>query len=231
MGGALPLRRSGRPFASSSFFDFWLACSVFNEGMAAFLVCGNDGARGEGLPLNLYALMLVAIVIPIIAAFFEAMSSAAGISERHHSHHDTFMVEASFSRAIIIAMFFMAIVGIILSWLCTVRVFNANSTVVISFFVAFIAVMFVMWAGMRRYRVSVYGDFMDITPFVGSNIHVVYKDIERMEWFGLRKGSGYRNLRIYENGRPVGMLWGVLDIEQILMRVDRFDVLGHASNS
>ena len=100
-----------------------------------------------------------------------------------------------------------------------------------SFFVAFIGVMFVMWLGMRRYRVAVYEDYMDITPFVGGNIHVVYKDIEHMEWYGLRKGSGYRNLRIYINGRRAGMLWGILDLEQILMRVDRYDVLGRGSNS
>ncbi len=178
-----------------------------------------------------FALMVVAIIIPVISSLIDAMSNAAGISERHHSHHDTFVVETSFSRAVIIAMYFMAVVGIILSWLCTMDVFTARPVVVLSFFVAFLAVMLVMWLGMRRYRVAAYDDYMDITPFVGSTIHIVYSDIERMEWYGLRKGSGYRNLRIYVDGRPVGMLWGVLDVEQILMRVDRFDVLGHGSNS
>ncbi len=175
--------------------------------------------------------MLLATVIPILALLIEAMSSAAGISERHHSHHDTFAAETSFSRALIIAMFFMDIVGVLLAWLCSVGVFTASPRAVIGFFVAFIAVMFAMWLCMRRYRVAVYDDYMDITPFLGGNIHVVYDNIERMEWFGLRTGSGYRNLRIYEDGRPTGMLWGILDVEQILMRVDRFDVLGRGSNS
>lgn len=180
--------------------------------------------------MNHLALVLVAIIIPIIAALLESMSSI-GISERHHSHHDTYVVETSFSRAVIIAMFFMAVVGSILSWLCTMDVFHADQIVVMTFFVAFIAVMFVIWLGMRRYRVATYADYMDITPFIGPNIHVVYRDIERMEWFGFRSGSGYRNLRIYIGGRAVGMLWGILDLEQILMRVDRYDVLGRSSNS
>ena len=181
--------------------------------------------------MNQYALMIISVVIPILATLIEALNSTAGISERHHSHHDTFVVEASFSRAIIVAMFFMAVVGIILAWLCTMEVFMTSPIVVMSFFVAFIGVMFIMWLGMRRYRVAVYDTYMDITPFVGGNIHIVYSDIEHMEWYGLRKGSGYRNLRIYVDGRPVGMLWGILDLEQILMRVDRYDVLGRGSNS
>ena len=185
----------------------------------------------RGAAVSTYMLMILALAIPIAASLIDAMSAAAGISERHHSHHDTFVVETSFSRAIIIAMYFMAIVGIILAWLCIMGVFTASSKVVIVFFVAFVGVMFVMWLGMRRYRVSAYDEYMDITPFVGSNIHVVYRDIERMEWYGPRKGSGFRNLRIYEHGRPVGMLWGVLDLEQVLMRIDRFDVLGRGSNS
>ncbi len=180
--------------------------------------------------MNQYALMLVALVIPVLASLIEAMGSI-GISERHHSHHDTYVVEASFSRALIIAMFFMGIVGIILSWLCTMGVFVADSVVVITFFVAFLVVMFAMWLAMRRYRVAAYDEYMDITPFVGGSIHVVYRDIERMEWSGLRSGTGYRNLKIYVDSRPIGMLWGILDLEQILMRVDRYDVLARASNS
>ena len=180
--------------------------------------------------VNHYALMVVAIVIPVLAALIETMGGV-GIAERHHSHHDTYVVETSFSRALVIAMFFMGIVGIILSWLCTMGVFIASPLVVITFFVAFLVVMFAMWICMRRYRVATYEEYMDITPFVGGNIHVVYRDIERMEWYGLRSGTGYRNLRIYVDGRPVGMLWGILDLEQILMRVDRYDVLGRGSTS
>ena len=170
--------------------------------------------------VNHYALMVVAIVIPVLAALIETMGGV-GIAERHHSHHDTYVVETSFSRALVIAMFFMGIVGIVLSWLCTMGVFIASPLVV----------MFAMWICMRRYRVATYEEYMDITPFVGGNIHVVYRDIERMEWFGPRSGTGYRNLRVYVDGRSVGMLWGILDLEQILMRVDRYDVLGRGSTS
>ena len=180
--------------------------------------------------VNHYALMVVAIVIPVLAALIETMGGV-GIAERHHSHHDTYVVETSFSRALVIAMFFMGIVGIVLSWLCTMGVFIASPLVVITFFVAFLVVMFSMWICMRRYRVATYEEYMDITPFVGGNIHVVYRDIERMEWYGPRSGTGYRNLMVYVDGRPVGMLWGILDLEQILMRVDRYDVLGRGSTS
>ena len=35
---------------------------------------------------------------------------------------------------------------------------------------------------------------MVVTPFVGHDVVVRYDQIERMEWAGFRKASGYRDL-------------------------------------
>ena len=177
-----------------------------------------------------WALMLVSVVFPIAAGLIEWLASQ-DISERHHSHHDTFVVPSSIKRSLVIAMVFMCVTGIVMGWLCQIDVFEADPTVVLGFFVGFLAVAFVCWLLMRRYRVALYEDHMVVTPLLGKDASVRYADITSMEWTGVRAESGFRNLRIFVNGEKVTALWGGLDIEQILMLIDRFDVLGHASNS
>ena len=71
---------------------------------------------------------------------------------------------------------------------------------------------------------------MIVTPFLGGDVTVGYADIESMEWTGFRKGTGYRDLAIYVGGRKVVTLVGVLDLEQVLVRINRFDVLGRSSS-
>ena len=82
-----------------------------------------------------------------------------------------------------------------------------------------------MWAVLRRYKVSVFDERLMITPFLGPDATVRYDRIDVMQWTGLRKGSGYRDLVIWAGGRRVGRLSGMVDIEQILMAIDRFDAL------
>lgn len=175
-------------------------------------------------------LMVIAVAIPLVAAAIEWFASE-DISERHHSHHDTFVIAPSIKRSLIIAMIFMGVTGIVLGWLCEIDVFEADPSVVLGFFVGFLAVTLVIWAFMRRYKLALYDDHMIVSPFVGPSAIVRYADISSMEWTGMRAGSGYRNLAIFVGGGKATTLWGGIDLDQVLMRIDRFDVLGRASNS
>ena len=166
----------------------------------------------------------ILIAIPILGVLFELLGGS-GISERHHSHHDTYQIVSSLSSALVVAMVFMGVTGLLLSWLCNVGVFNMDTTVTLGFFAAFLVVLFAIWLCLRRYRVVTYDACMIVTPFMGKSVTVRYRDIDRMEWTGIRTGTGYRNLNVFVDGKRVAMLWGVLDLEQILLRIDRFDVL------
>ena len=170
------------------------------------------------------ALAVISVVVPVLAVIIELMGSA-GISDRHHSHHDSYGLPAAFSRALVVGMVFMGVTGALLGWLSRIGVFLADQSVMIAFFAAFLIVLFAIWLAMRRYRVATYSDRLTVTPFIGRAVTVRYADIERMEWMGVRLGTGYRNLGIYADGRRRAVLWGLLDIEQILVRIDRFDVL------
>jgi hypothetical protein len=179
--------------------------------------------------MNIVILTVATVGMPVLAALIERIGSV-GISERHHSHHDTYVLSSAFSRALVLAMLFMGLMGIILGWLCSVGVFVANAVVILSFFVAFLTVMFVLWITIRRFKVALFDDQMVVTPFVGGDVTVGYADIDSMEWTGFRKGTGYRDLAIYVGDKKVITLVGVLDLEQVLVHINRFDVLGHSSS-
>ena len=68
-------------------------------------------------------LALVIIAAPIVAALMERVSNA-GLSERRHSHHDTYVVPASLTRSLVIDMALMATMGISLGAFCTWGVFQ-----------------------------------------------------------------------------------------------------------
>ena len=46
-----------------------------------------------------------------------------------------------------------------------------------------------------------------------------------MEWRGVRCGTGFRSLVIFSSGERPVRLPGMLDLEHILARIDRDDVL------
>lgn len=170
--------------------------------------------------------ILAAIIVgtPVVAALIE-WAGDVGIAERHHSHHDTYVVSSSFSRALVFAMIFMGGMGLIFGWLCIAGVFSASPLVVEAFFVSFVVVMFAMWLAMRRYRVVTYDDRMDVTPLLGRSITIRYADISAMTWAFPWSLSGGRSLHIMVGDKYAATIWGVLDIEQILQRVNRYDVL------
>ncbi|MDO5118454.1 MAG: hypothetical protein Q4D48_00075 [Coriobacteriales bacterium] len=172
-------------------------------------------------------LAAICIVLPTIAMLAEWIVSAR-LSERHHSKHDTYVIPFALTGALSLAMFFMGLLGILLSWLCYVGVFRADITTMIGFFASFVVVMFVMWSALRRYRVATFDDHLEVTPFAGRKQIIKYSDIDRMRWstpFGL---TGNRSILISVDGEVQAVLIGTFDLDQILLRINRNDVLDNA---
>lgn len=176
-----------------------------------------------------YILLAVVMLVPVAALVRERVGDI-GIAERHHSHHDTYMASAALSRALVLGMVLMSAVGVLLTWLCHVDVFHVDSSVVLSFFAAFLVVMLVMWTCIRRYRVITYDDHMEVRPFVGRNRNVRYEDIDLIKWVGPMDMAEMHMVRVYwENHRLT--LVGLFDLDQILSRINRFDVMEGTSLS
>lgn len=170
-------------------------------------------------------LTLVVLVVPLLALVADRVSGPR-IAERHHGHHDTYSVSIAFMRALIFAMLFMGGLGLILDWLCRVGVFHARPIIVLGYFAAFLVVCACLWFCMWRYRVVTYDTYMTVTPFIGRRIRVNYGDITGLTWLSNWSGPTARNIRVEVDGAPVATLWGALDTDEILMRIDRYDVLG-----
>lgn len=166
----------------------------------------------------------VSMSLPIVAALMEHFDDS-GMSERHHSHHDTYMVSGALSRSVVASMAFAAIMGIVLSWLCNVGVFDVSGGVVPGFFLSYLVASFCMWAMMRRYRVVTYDDRMAVTPLVGPTAEVRYSDITSIRRMCPLGSAGSTSVRVWAHGRRAATIWFAVDVEQILMRIDRFDVL------
>ena len=169
-------------------------------------------------------LAAVAVALPLVALVIEHAGNVR-ITERHHSHHDTYVVPASFTRSIVLSMVFMGVFGLLMGWLCSANVFAASHVTVLAFFDAYLVMSFALWLALCRYRVSTFSDCMVVTPFLGPRVWVAYAEIDRLAWSGLRMESGFRSLDVYVGGRRVVKLRGIVDIEQILMSIDRFDLL------
>lgn len=170
------------------------------------------------------ALTVVAAGIPTLAALVLRLSDG-GIAERHHSHHDTYVMATALTWTLVFAMIVMGSLGVLLGWLCSVGVFDGNSVVIMSFFDAFLVVSFLGWALLRRYKVVTYDDYMTVTPFVGPTASVVYSDISAMEWVPSLFIPSGRDVRVFVDDRRQTQLWGGLDLDQILIRINRFDAL------
>ena len=63
-----------------------------------------------------WLLVAVAALVPVVALVFEHVGNVR-ISERHHSHHDTYVVSVEFTRSLVLAMTFMAVLGLLVAWL------------------------------------------------------------------------------------------------------------------
>lgn len=172
--------------------------------------------------------VIVAMAFPLLALFLEH-SGSVRFAERHHRHHDTYVVPAGFTRALVLAMVFVSVAGIVLSWVCLTDVSDTGPLIVLAFSDAFVVTSFALWWVLCRYKVSVFEERMVITPFLGPDAEVVYSQIDRMEWVGIRRGSGMRSLDVYVGGDRAARLSSMVDVAQILMSIDRFDVLPRAA--
>lgn len=173
-------------------------------------------------------LVAVAVAVPL-ASFVLMRLGSVRITERHHSRHDTYVIPVAFTRSLVHMMAFMGAMGLFLGWLCSSSVFVADPPEVLAFFDAFIVTTFTLWLVLTRYKVSTFEGHMIVTPFVGHDVTVRYDEIDRMEWVGFRKASGYRDLEVWTNGAHTVRLSALVDLEQILMSIDRFDALPSAS--
>ena len=173
---------------------------------------------------GLIVLMILAAVIPA-GASLSLWLGDAGIAERHHSHHDTYVIAGTLTWSLAFAMIVMGSLGILLGWLCVIGAFNANGMVVMSFFDAFLVVSFVYWVFLRRYKVVTYDGYMEVTPFFGPMTSIAYSDISAMEWAVSLIVPNGRNVRVYVDNRRKALLWAGLDLDQILIRIDRYDAL------
>ncbi len=171
-------------------------------------------------------LALFAIALAACAMLLERHAPVR-ISERHHRSHDTFVVNGTFTRSLAIAIVVSGIIGLLLSYLCIVDVFDADPVVIMAFFDAFLVTLFVLWVLMSRYKVSLFDDQLFVTPFMGRDISVFYSDIDRITWSRKSFDVGGRNLKIWIGGEKVATIWGIVDVERILMRIDRFDAFPH----
>ncbi len=171
-------------------------------------------------------LVAITVIVPLAALLIQFMDGS-GMSERHHRYHDSYSVSVTFLRTLVLVMAFMSLLGLLLTWLCSLGAYSADDTVLLAFFCTFVAVTFVMWLGMRRYRVVTYDDHMTIRPLLGPSSTVRYEQIGRMERMRPNSFTGHQSVLVYTDGEKSRRvwLWGMVGVEQILMRINRFEVL------
>lgn len=167
---------------------------------------------------------ILAVCIPLTTSLVVRMSDG-GIAERHHSHHDTYVIASTLTWTLVFAMIVMGLLGVLLGWLCVVGVFHADPAIVMGFFDAFLIVSFVSWTLLRRYKVVTYDDHMEVTPFFGRTVSIPYDDISAMEWTPSILIHSGRSVRVFVGHRRRALLWSGLDLDQILIRINRFDAL------
>lgn len=171
-----------------------------------------------------WVFVALAVAIPVTAVVL-VLFRDAGIAERHHSGHDTYLISSTLIWSMVFAMVFMGALGALLGWLCMIGVFSSDPLTVLAFFDAFLVVSFGYWLLLRRYKVVTYEDHLEVTPFVGRRCSIDYTDISALKWapsFIIESG---RNIRVFVGHRRRALLWSALDLDQILIRINRFDVL------
>lgn len=169
-----------------------------------------------------WALMAILIVLPVVATA-TTMLSGFEMPERHHLHHDTYAISPVISRSYVLNMLFMGMLGTLVGWLCHLGVFAADPLIPVAFFTAFLVSLQLILAFVLAYRVTVYDDYMIVRLAFRGTRTIYYDEIEAMEWVPSLLDPRLRDLRIIpRTGRRL-RIWCLLDIEQMLMRIDRFD--------
>ena len=169
--------------------------------------------------------MLTAVlVIPLLAASVE-MLTGTRISERHHVHHDTYTVSLVVPRTLVLVMVFMGALGGVVGWLCHLGVFTSDPSVPLAFFIMFQVTLFFMAIGAMRYQVMAYDDMMVVRPAYGFTRTIYYDQIDSMAWVSSFLTPRMRDVRIRSKLGDSVRLWSLIDIEQILLRIDRYDAI------
>lgn len=171
--------------------------------------------------------LVLAAISAILPAYAMVMEWVVGtrLSERHHSKHDTYVISSALTGAIALAMLFMGVLGLALSWLCRVGVFNVSEVTMQGFFSSFVLVMFVMWAALRRYKVATFDDHLEVTPYIGAKRSIRYDEIERLKWTSSLLPPVSKSIVVIVDGEPKAILIGTFDLDQILLQINRNDVL------
>ena len=168
--------------------------------------------------------MMLVIGLPLICGIATLMTHAT-MAERHHMHHDTYSVSKVVSRTLVLVMVFMGVLGGVTGWLCVLGVYPAEPYVPLSFFAAFQLTVVLVYVLLSRCQVMAYKDRMFVRTGFWNQYEVVYADIDSMRRVTSLFSPSFHDLRIHtKQGKSVRVL-GLLDIEQILMRIDRFDAL------
>ena len=169
-------------------------------------------------------LMVVVAGLPALALVVELLTRA-DLRERHHIDHDTYAISMVVSRTIALVMVFLGVLGTLTGWLCHLGVFAQSPAVPLAFFASALLTLLVVHYALGRYQVTAYTDRLLVRPFFGRARTVRYEDIARMGWVAPWWGSRVRDLRVETRQGECVQVWGLLDIDQILLRIDRFDVL------
>lgn len=173
-----------------------------------------------------YPVLLVLSLVPGVAAALIGRANAPiRLVERHHSHHDTYVVPSDFLRALVVTMLLVGCLGFVLGAFSLAGAFGPSARCVLAFTDAFVWTFFGAWVVLMRYKVSLFEDRGEIVPLIGRSSCFFYSDIEKLGWRGRIRTSGYRDLVIVEKDGRRLRIWGIVDIEQILLHIDRFDVL------
>lgn len=168
---------------------------------------------------------LIIILAPALSVGYELVSRV-DIEERHHTHHDTYLVSMTLTRTLMLVIGFSGILGTLVCWLCRVGIYGAVDVLVPqSFFATAELVMLLFQIGLGRYQVTTYLDRVTVRPLVGSTRMMRYRDIARMHWRTHVTDSHVRDLLLTSKTGERMTIWGILDIDQMLLRIDRFDVL------
>lgn len=169
-------------------------------------------------------LIAAVVFLPLFATIVSVLMGT-NLSERHHSHHDTYGVSLVVSRTLILVLVFMGVLGVSVGWLCHIGVFDTDSLVPLAFFAAFELTIVALILAVTRYQVMVYDDRVTVRPAFGRPNTIAYDEIENMQWRSSRLGPVLRDLQVSAFDGSKLRIWCLVDIEQILLRIDRFDTL------
>ena len=172
-----------------------------------------------------HILGLVIALAPVLSVVVELVTRV-DIEERHHVHHDTYVVSMTLTRTLMLVVGFAGILGTLVSWLCRVGIYGPVDVLVpLSFFATIELGILVFQIGLGRYQVTTYLDRITVRPLFGCTRTMRYRDIDHMDWRTHLTDDHVRDLQLWSKDGGKVTIWGILDIDQMLLRIDRFDVL------